>query len=83
MSQHLECCNNQNVPTLRVRVQDAATFRVLVVAFLMKNQVRKLINRRDLSALRRDLRDPAIWQTVLENTLPSILRWLENLQVAA
>ena len=83
MNQHSECCNNQNVPTLRVRVQDAATFRVLVVAFLMKNQVRKLINRRDLSTLGRDLWDLAIWKTVLENTLPSTLRWLGNLQVAA
>ena len=83
MSQHSECCNNQNVPTLRVRVQDTATFRVLVVAFFMKNQERKLFNRRDLSAFGKDLQDPAIWKTVLENTLPSTPRWLGNLQVAA
>ena len=83
MSQHSECYNNQNVPTLRVRVQDAATFRVLVVAFFMKNQERKLFNMRDPYAFRRDLQNPAIWKTVLENTLPSTPQWLGNLQVAA
>ena len=83
MSQQSECCNNLNVPTFKVQVQDIAIFRVLVVAFFMKNQERKLFNRRDPYAFGRDLQNPAIWKIVLENTLPSTPQWLGNLRVAA